>query len=136
MAIRDCRLVFRRQRVTEDLWYVVSGPLGVIAMPVMPADILEQVRTCRDPTEPLARRARGRYAKWQQVRIDDDLLIAIRARGSHLEWHSMFGDGTPFGGGGSWLPTARRESLLERAQLWLSGYRGRHVEFARRTEES
>jgi hypothetical protein len=105
-------------------------------MPMMPANILEQVRTHRDPTEPLARRARGRYAKWQQVRIEDDLLIAVRGRGSHLEWHPMFGDGTPFGGGGSWLPTARRESLLERAQLWLAGYRGRHVDFARHTDGS
>jgi hypothetical protein len=131
VTVRDCRLAFRRQRATEDIWCVVSGPLATIAMSVMPADVLDQVRTYRDPTDTLARRARGRYAKWQQVRIDDDLLFAVRGRGSHLEWHPMFGDGTPFGGGGGWLPTARRESLLERAQLWLSGHRGSHVQFAR-----
>lgn len=130
-AVRDCRIAFRRQRGSQDLWCVVSGPVAVIAMPVIPATVLAQVRTHRDPSDALALRARGRYATWQQVRIDDDLLIAIRARGSHLEWHTTFGDGTPFGGGGGWLPTAGRESLLERAQLWLSGYRGRHVEFIR-----
>jgi hypothetical protein len=133
VAVRDCRLAFRRQRGTEDLWCVVSGPLAAIALMVMPAQILEQVRNHRDPTDALARRARGRYRNWQQVRIDDDLFFAIRARGGHLEWHPMFGDGTPFGGEGSWLPSARRESLLERAQLWLSGHRGRNVEFLRDT---
>jgi len=35
----------------------------------------------------------------------------------------MFGDGVPFGGGGSGLPTARRPSLLERVQMWISGRR-------------
>lgn len=131
MAVRDCQIAFRRQRASGDLWCVLNGPLAVIALPVIPARILEQVRSHRDPTDVLALRSRGRYAKWQQVRIDDDLLIAFRARGSHLEWHHLFGDGTPFGGGGSWLPTVRRESLLQRARLWLSGYRGRRVHFPR-----
>jgi hypothetical protein len=133
MPIRDCRLEFRQQRATGDLWCIVSGPLAVIAREVIPADILARVRTQRDPTDPLARRARGRYAKWQHARIDDDLLIAMRARGNHLEWHHTFGDGTPFGGGGGWLPSARRESLLERARL--AGYRGRDVEVAVHTDE-
>jgi hypothetical protein len=57
-------------------------------------------------------RSRSRYAKWQRVRIDDDLLIAFRARGSDLEMHYLFADGAPFGGGGGWLPTARRAPLL------------------------
>jgi hypothetical protein len=133
-AVRDCRVAFRRQRGSQDLWCVVSGPVAVIAVPVLPAMVLAQVRTHRDPSDVLASRARGRYATWQQVRIDDDLLIAVRGRGSHLEWHTTFGDGTPFGGGGCWLPTASGETLLERAQLWLSGYRGRNVDFYRDRE--
>ncbi|TMF79294.1 MAG: hypothetical protein E6I18_07480 [Chloroflexi bacterium] len=132
-SLGDCRLAFRRQRRSGDLWCVVGGPLAVIAVPLIPAGILEQVRDHRDPTDPLARRARGRYAKWQQVRVDDDLLIAIRGRASDLQWHFLFGDGTPFGGGGSWLPTARRASLLDRLRLWLSGRRGSHVAFLRET---
>lgn len=130
VAVRDCRLAYRRQRVTGDLWCVVSGPRAVIAYEVIPAHVLQQVLAYRDPNDVLRLRARGRYAKWQQVRISDDLIVAVRARGSHLEWHHLFGDGTPFGGGGSWLPTARKESMLERAQLWLSGHRGRGVAYA------
>jgi hypothetical protein len=131
IAIWDCRLAFRRQRVSGDLWCVVSGPLGVIALPFVPSNILDQVRRRRDLSDPLAQRARGRYAKWQQVGIDDDLIIAVRARARDLQWHYLFGDGTPFGGGGSWLPTARPAPLVERVQLWLSGRRGSNVGFLR-----
>jgi hypothetical protein len=130
-TILDCRLAFRRQRASGDLWCVVSGPLTVIALPLVPSDVLDQVRRHRDLSDPLAQRARGRYVKWQQVRIDDDLIIAVRARANDLEWHYLFGDGTPFGGGGSWLPTARSAPLLERLQLRLSGRRGSNVGFLR-----
>lgn len=131
VVLLDCRLTYRRQRGTGDVWCVVSGPRAVIANEVIRADVLEQVRAHRDPADPVRLRARGMYAKLPQVRINEDLLIAVRARGDRLEWHSMFGDGTPFGGGGGWLPTARRTSLLERAKLWLSGRRGSVVTFTR-----
>jgi len=117
--IWDCRLSFRRQRGSGDLWCVVSGPLTVIAVPFVPAHVLDQVRKHRDPSDPLGQHARGRYATWQQVRIDDNLVIAVRGRGSDLQWHYLFGDGTPFGGGGSWLPTARPVPLIERVRLWF-----------------
>ena len=109
----------------------MSGPLAVIRLALVPSSVLDQVRRRRDPLDPLARRARGRYAGWEQVGIDDDLIIAVRARAHDLEWHYLFGDGTPFGGGGSWLPTARPVPLIERVQLWLSGRRGSSVAFMR-----
>jgi len=128
-AVGDCRLEFRRQRGTGDLWYLAIGPLATIAVPSIPADVLARV------DRGAGQRSRARYAKWPRVRIDDDLLIAFRARGSDLEFAYLFGDGAPFGGGGGWLPTARRASLLERAQMWLSGRRGSHVDFARHADE-
>ena len=125
----DCRLAFRHQRGTGDLWCVAIGPLATIAIPLLPGDALARA------DRRAGQGARARYAKWPRVRIDDDLLIAFRSRGSELEFEYLFGDGAPFGGGGGWLPTPRQATLLERVQMWLSGRRGGHVEFARRTDE-
>jgi hypothetical protein len=128
-AMRDSRLEFRRQLGTGDLWCIGIGPLATIAVPLLPGNAVARADRLA------GQRSRARYAKWQRVRIDDDLLIAFRARGSDLEFAYLFGDGAPFGGGGGWLPTAQRATLLERAQMWLSGRRGGRIEFARRTDE-
>ena len=127
VPVGDCRLEFRHQRHTGDLWCVSSGPLGSIALPVLDARGLAQGSRRDAMDRRHGERSRPRYAKWQQVPINDDLLIAFRARGSDVEFAYLFGDGSPFGGGGGWLPTARRATLLEHAQRWLSGRRGHRV---------
>ena len=129
VPVKDCRLEFRRQRGTSELWCVAIGPLATLARPLLPADVMARV------DRKAGQGSRARYAKWQRVRIDDELLIAFRARGSDLEFAYLFSDGAPFGGGGGWLPTARRAPLLERARTTLSGRRSARVEFTRRTDE-
>jgi len=99
--VGDCRLEFRRQRGSGDLWCVGSGPLGVMAWPVMRADGLVHARRLALSDPQIGLRSRARYEKWQQVRINDDLLIAIRARGSELALGYLLADGRPFGGGGA-----------------------------------
>ena len=133
--VGDCRLEFRRQRGSGDLWCVGSGPLGVIAWPVMSADGLVHARRLAASDPHVGLRSRARYEKWQRVRINDDLLIAIRARGSELALEYLLADGRPFGGGGAALPTARRAKLLERARMWLSRRRGGRLNYLRHPED-
>lgn len=132
--VADCRLEFRRQRGTGDIWCVASGPLAVIAVPVLSGRGVGEASRLAALDHHVGQRSRSRYANWQRARITDDVLIAFRARGSDLEFAYLLGDGRPFGGGGGWLPTARRATLLERVQMWLSGRRGGRVEFTRHTD--
>jgi hypothetical protein len=134
--LEDCRLSFHRQRSTGDAWCLATGPLGTFAMPMIKKSVLAQVLRHRQAAPgALAQRAPERHAKWQRVTIGDDVVLALRARGNALDFEYLFTDGTPFGGGSSGLPTARRAGVIERAQMWLSGRRGTTVVLARRREE-
>jgi hypothetical protein len=118
----------------------LAGPAGTAARAYALSSLGKRAYAASDPTYPRWGKHRSisvvqldHAIALADIAIDDDLLIAVRARGHLLEWHTMFGDGTPFGGGGGWLPTAQRASLLERATLWLSGHRGSVVTFTRDT---
>jgi hypothetical protein len=131
----DCRVSFRRQDGTDDVWSVTSGPLGTFATRLIEAGALRQVqagRAKRDASfdESSRRRTRG----WPRVRIDSDFVVALRGRGNWLELAYLFGDGAAFGGASSGLPTSRRASLRERVGLWLSGARGNPVQVFRRDD--
>jgi len=89
VPVGDCRLEFRRQRGTSELWCVTIGPLATLARPMLRADVMARV------DRKAGQGSRARYAKWQRVRIDDELLIAFRARGSDLEFAYLFSDGAP-----------------------------------------
>jgi hypothetical protein len=133
----DCRISFHEQRSTEDVWCLTTGPRGTLVMPLIQRAVFAQVlRHRQDLPGGVARRARERYATWQRVAIGDDLLLALRARGDALDFEYLFSDGVPFGGGSTGLPTARRATLLERAQMWLSGRRGAMVHYARHSDDS
>lgn len=125
VELNDCRVTFRRQVATNDLWSVVSGPLGTFAFCLIEDEVLRRVqagRPGRDPSRDES--SRRRTTGWEQVRIEGDLVIAVRARGDRLSYAHLFGDGAAFGGGESWLPSVRRSGLLERARARLSGVRG------------
>jgi hypothetical protein len=70
VPIGDCRLEFRHQQGTGDLWCVQIGPLATLAVPSIPAHVLAQVRSGRDATDRRAsERSRAQYAKWQRVQM-------------------------------------------------------------------
>lgn len=128
VELNDCHVTFRRQRGTNDVWSVATGPLGTFGHRLIENKVLQQVqlmRPARDASRDDASRRRVR--EWRQVRIDDDLVIALRARGNEVSYAYLFGDGAGFGGGGSRLPSSRRANPLERARSWLSGRRGSAV---------
>lgn len=128
----DCRVSFHEQLGTGDVWYLAIGPLGTVAWPLIRKKVFLQVLGGWPAGQRSAhRRARERYAKWQCVTISNDLSVALRARGNALEFKYLFADGVPFGGRFVGLPTIRRASLIERAQMWLSGQRGRRVDYLR-----
>lgn len=131
--VQDCLLEVRKKRGTGDVWVVARGPLATTAIPLLSAAGLENARQLQEHDTLIGVSSRRRYAHWPRLRADDHALIAFRARGDDLEFVFLLGDGRPFGGGGSWLPTARRASIRERAQMWLSGRRGSRVEIARHT---
>jgi len=125
----DCRVTFRRQADTNDVWRVLTGPLGTLAVPLIDDEALRQVQTARitrdaGRDDSSRRRTRG----WPRVRIDDDFVVALHPRGRWLELAYLFGDGAGFGGSFSGLPTMRRPRLTERLALWLAGARGNPVQ--------
>ena len=125
VIIRDCRIRFHRQIGSEDVWCVTTGPLGTIPVRLIPNDVLQRVirsRTSRDPSHDASSRLRS--LKWARVRIDDSLLVAVRARGNNVEFAFLFSDGAGFGGASSGLPTDRLPSPFELLRSWLSGRRG------------
>lgn len=132
IELNDCRLTFRRQIGSYDVWYIATGPLGTLGLCVIEHVVLRQIqngRSARDASRDQSSRRRTRG--WQHIRIDDDFVIAVRARGNRLSLAYLFGDGAAFGGGTSGLPTLRQSNLLQRAQSWLSGERGSSVRIAR-----
>jgi hypothetical protein len=44
VPVLDCRVSFRRQLESNDLWSVVTGPLGTFAHNVLPEAVLRQVQ--------------------------------------------------------------------------------------------
>jgi hypothetical protein len=125
VELNDCWLTFRRQITTNDVWCVATGPLGVFAYLMITHEVLRRVqagRPGRDATRDES--SRRRTMGWQKVQIEDDFVVALRARGNRLSYTNLFGDGAAFGGGEFGLPSLRRRSLLEWARSWLSGPRG------------
>ena len=107
-----------------------NGPTWHFRRAPCPREVLARTLRARPAAlESLARRSRERYAKWQRVAISEDLVVALRARGGELDFAFLFADGVPFGGGSGGLPTACRASLIEQAQMWLSGGRGTSVHY-------
>jgi len=122
VPVLDCRVSFRRQLESNDLWCIVTGPLGTFAHNVLPEAVLRQVqrgRATRDSSRDAA--ARKRTQGWQQVRIEDDLTIALRAGEGRLSMACLFGDGAPFGGAETGLPTTLRPGLFDRVRSLLPG---------------
>ena len=131
----DCRVAFRRQAGTNDVWRVLTGPLGTFATRLIEDEALRQVqmrRTERDASRD--RSSRRRTRGWPQVRIDTDFVIALQPRGTWLEMAFLFADGAGFGGSFSGLPTMRKPRLSERVALWLSGARGNPVQVFHRED--
>lgn len=127
----DCRITLRRQAGTNDVWSMVASPLGTFASRLIEDEILRRVqagRVSRDASRDESSRRRTRA--WTRVRIDQNLIVALRARGLWLDYAFLFGDGAGFGGAASGLPTLRRPGLRERVALWLSGARGGPIQFA------
>src|SRR5256885_7562241 len=121
----DCRVTFRRQAETNDVWRILTGPLGTFAIRLIDDEALQQVQAARisrdaNRDDSSRRRTRG----WPRVRIDEDFVVALRPRGKWLELAYLFGDGAGFGGDFSGLPTMRRAGLTERLAPTLSGARG------------
>lgn len=121
LAVDDCRVLFARQRLTEDLWCVARGPRGILGWAVVPGEVLRQVRDGRVVRSTPRIAALGR--EWQQVALEDVVVGARRRRGDRLELALMFPDGTRFGGAEAGLPTLHLPSLRERIRRWI---RGRH----------
>ena len=85
IELNDCRLTFRRQIGSDDVWSVATGPLGTLGLCVIEHVVLRQIqigRSARDASrdQPSRRRTRG----WQHIRIDDDFVIAVQVRGNRL----------------------------------------------------
>lgn len=134
----DCRLSFHEQQSTGDVWWIATGPLGTWAMPLIQRETFLQVLRNRPATQgSVSGRAREGHARWQRVRVSDDLTVALRARGDALDFAFLFADGAPFGGGAAGLPTTRRANPIQRFQLWRSGRRGGSVRaYARDVDEA
>jgi hypothetical protein len=135
VVVEDCRVTFRRQARTEDVWCVTTGPLGTFAVRLIDNEVLRRVirgRPSRDASRDAS--SRVRTLRWARVRIDDDFLIAVRARGNVFEFAYLFSDGASFGGASGGLPTGRRRSPLDLLVAWFSGRRGSSVQVFRHSE--
>lgn len=120
VQLADCILEFRRQRATQDVWCVQSGPLGTIAIPIIDRAGLDRVLAARIPRE----RRPWRGPKGVRIRLDEDFSIDLRLRGAEIVGTYLFADGSPFGGFGGSLPTSRRLAPHLRMLDWLRGRRG------------
>lgn len=128
VELNDCQLIFRRQVGSNDVWCLATVPLGTFALRLMEDAALRRVqagRAARDDSRDAS--SQQRFRAWRHVRIEDDFVVAVRARGNRLSYEYLFGDGAAFGGGDAGFPSLRRPNLLERLRLWLSGVRGDSV---------
>jgi hypothetical protein len=124
VRLADCDLEFHRRRATRDIWCIAVGPLGAWPFPVVEHEMLARVRaTGPDPLRP-----RGRPVAGLRVDIDDNVAIVMRARGQRLEGTYVYADGSPFGGFGGGLPSARRRTLREFIADLLSGRGGSPIQ--------
>jgi hypothetical protein len=127
VQLADCILEFRRQRTTQDVWCVQSGPLGTIAIPIIDRAGLARVLAARTPEQ----RRPWRGPKGVRIKLDADFAIDVRLRGSEIVGTYLFADGSPFGGFGGGLPTRRKLAPHLRALDWIRGRRGSgRVEYA------
>ena len=127
VQLADCILEFRRQRATQDVWCIQSGPLGTIAIPIIERAGLDRVLAARTPTE----RRPWRGPKGVRIKLDDDFAIDVRLRGAAVVGTYLFADGSPFGGFGGGLPTRRKLAPHLRLLDWLRGRRGSgRIEYA------
>jgi hypothetical protein len=127
VQLADCILEFRRQRATQDVWCIQSGPLGTITFPIIERAGLDRVLAARTPTE----RRPWRGPKGVRIKLDDDFAIDVRLRGAAVVGTYLFADGSPFGGFGGGLPTRRKLAAHLRLLDWLRGRRGSgRIEYA------
>jgi len=127
VQLADCILEFRRQRTTQDVWSIQSGPLATIAIPIIDRAGLDRVLAMRAPAE----RRPWRGPKGVRIRLDHDFAIDVRLRGAELVGTYLFADGSPFGGFGGRLPTRRKLAPHLRLLDWLRGRRGSgRIEYA------
>ncbi len=120
VQLADCILEFRRQRVTQDIWCIESGPLGTIAIPIIDRAGLNRVLAARTPGE----RRPWRGPKGVRIKLDDDFAIDIRLRGAEIVGTYLFADGSPFGGFGGGIPTRQKLAPHLRVLDRLRGRRG------------
>ena len=124
VRLADCDLEFHRRRATRDIWCIAVGPVGALPFPVVEHEMLARVRASGpDPLRP-----RGRTVAGLRVDIDDNIAIVMRARGQRLEGTYVYTDGSPFGGFGGALPSARRRTLREYIADLLSGRGGSPIQ--------
>jgi hypothetical protein len=133
VQLADCILEFRRQRTTQDVWCIETGPLGTIALPIIDRAGLDRVLAMRTPGE----RRPWRGPKGVRIKLDEDFAIDVRLRGAEILGTYLFADGSPFGGFGGGLPTRHRLAPHLRMLDWLRGRRGSgHIEYAVHRERS
>jgi hypothetical protein len=121
VRLADCELRFHRHHVTKDFWCIAVGPLGVFPpMPIAAQEMLAHVRTAGQDTS----RPRGRAVVGLRVDIDENVAVVLRATGQRLDGTYVYADGSPFGGFGGALPSARRPTLRQRISDFFSGRRG------------
>ncbi len=131
VQLADCILEFRRQRSTQDVWCVQSGPLGTIAIPIIHRAGLDRVLAGRNPSD----RRPWHGSKGVRIRLDADFAIDVHLRGAEIIGTYLFADGTPFGGFGGSLPTRRELAPRLRVLDWLRGRRGSgRIDYAVRRE--
>ncbi len=130
VQLADCVFDFRRQRTTQDVWYIVSGPLGTLALPLATRAILDRILAARTPADRRPSRPKG-----VRMKLDADFAIDIRVRGPEILGRYLFADGSPLGGFGGGLPSRRTLPLHLRVMDWLRGRRGSaRTEYAVRRE--
>jgi hypothetical protein len=125
VRLADCDLEFHRQRATRDIWCIAVGPFGALPFPVVEHDMLERVRASGQTTS----RPHGRTVDGLRIEIDENVAIVVRACGQRLDGNYVFADGSPFGGFGGALPSARRPTLRQRIGDFFSGRRGALLTF-------
>jgi hypothetical protein len=129
-TVADCVLELRRQRSSNDVWAVVTGPLGRWPSLV----ISDQWMSKRRELGPLPVRRADLPRGSVEMRVDDDFTLHLRARGRRLGITYLY-KGFPFGGADVALPSGRRLSYWQRMVDFLRGRRGGDMAFSAADED-
>jgi hypothetical protein len=123
-TVADCVLELRRQPSSNDLWAIVTGPLGRWPSQVISGEWISK----RRELGPLPVRRAVLPKGSVEVRLDDDFALHLRARGHRLGVTYLY-KGFPFGGGDLALPSGRRLSYWQRLVDFVRGRRGDDMAF-------